>query len=160
MLRDVIAIETILVGAFHKPQALLVEFGQCELVAIDPVEDAEFYRCTRWRVRHFILRADTILVDHRMPAKQQAPYKRMLVELADKLEQIHVSGQREGQWKSNVKVEKQKGSSRERGICKPLKNLSVECGQGRSRTADTRIFSPANQFSVQNRLMQIILAKL
>ena len=56
MLSDVIAIEAKLVGAFDQPQALLVEFGQRELIAIDPIEDAELYWPNRWGVRKLILR--------------------------------------------------------------------------------------------------------
>jgi hypothetical protein len=43
-------------GVSDQPQALLVKFGQPEMVAIDPVEDAELYRPNRWGVRNLILR--------------------------------------------------------------------------------------------------------
>lgn len=61
MLRYVIAIKTVLVGAFHEPQALLVEFGKAELVAIDPVENAKFHRHHRLRVRQYIFRLGNLL---------------------------------------------------------------------------------------------------
>jgi len=63
MLRDVIAIKAKLVGAFHQPQALLVKLGQAELVAIDPVEDAELDRPNRWGVRKLILRLSKITLN-------------------------------------------------------------------------------------------------
>jgi hypothetical protein len=44
MLGDVVAIKAAPVGVFHQPQALLEESGQLEPIAIDPIEDAKFYR--------------------------------------------------------------------------------------------------------------------
>ena len=48
MLSDVITIKAALIGSFDEPQALLIQFIGRHSIAIDPIEDAKFYR----RARH------------------------------------------------------------------------------------------------------------
>src|SRR5712691_13500558 len=50
VLRQVVAVETRLVGVFQALQALLVEVRELELVTINPVEDAKLHQC-RIRLR-------------------------------------------------------------------------------------------------------------
>ena len=47
MLGDVVTVETVLIGSFDELQALFVEFIDGQPIAVNPVEDAKFYRGMR-----------------------------------------------------------------------------------------------------------------
>ena len=81
--------------------------------------------------------------------KTEAIYRRyaiadegMLREAGEKLSALHQADEQKSFSKVLAKWQGKMELSRERSESNALKTLSWWCGQGRNRTADTRIFSP------------------